>query len=375
MTARAPGRVNLIGEHVDYNDGLVLPLAIDRYCHIAAAPREDGLLRIHSRELDETVEVHFRQPPADHHWSDYVAGVAWSLSRASETVLGADLLVASDVALGAGLSSSAALEVATAYALLALAGDTLDPVDVALVCQRAENRYAGAQVGIMDQLTSALGVAGHALLIDCRSLETTAIPLDEISVAVVVADTGVKHELASGEYNRRREECQAALELVRRDHGETRALRDIAWEEIDQASQAWPPPLRQRARHVTTEIERVRQAAAALAVADNARVGALMAESHASLDRDFEVSSPELNLMVELARGLPGLLGARMMGGGFGGSTVNLVAAPLAEAFADKLAGLYADRTGTRPQTSLVRSADGAAITVSTELTQKPQIV
>jgi galactokinase len=359
---RAPGRVNLIGEHVDYNDGLVLPIAIDRFCYIAAAPRPDALLRVHSTEFDETVAISLDQVGGGQgHWSDYVAGVAWSLGRAGLEIAGADLLVDSEVPVGSGLSSSAALEVATATALLAISDKQLDPTDVALVGQRAESKYVGTECGIMDQLTACLGRDGHALQIDCRNLDVEYVPLDEARVRVVVADTMLKHDLATGEYNRRRAECQEALALAQVARPHARSLRDFSCAELASVSRDWPDHLRRRARHVTSEIERVSSAAQALRGGDFEILGRLLYESHASLDRDFEVSSNELNSLVELARDLPGVYGARMTGGGFGGCTVNLVRAESAESVASSLPSLYESATGIQGKARICRAADAAA--------------
>lgn len=360
VVLRAPGRVNLIGEHVDYNDGLVLPLAVDRYCWLAAAPRPDEVLRVHSLQFDETVELDSAARAGNRrHWSDYVAGVAWSLRRARTPIRGADLMVDSDIPVGAGLSSSAALEVATAQALLALSGQRLDGIDVALVCQRAENDYVGANVGIMDQLTACLGIAGQVLLIDCRSLAVEPILIDETEVAVMVANTMVKHDLAGSGYNERRKECAEALSLVKKTHPGASSLRDVRWWQIEAGATNWPHSLMQRARHVTSEIERVEKAAIALKQRAYPELGRLMNESHASLARDYEVSSPELDRMAQLARDL-GAYGARMTGGGFGGCVVSLVMAREAISFARQLADAYEAELSVVPEVYTVKSADGA---------------
>lgn len=359
---RAPGRVNLIGEHVDYNDGWVLPLAIDRDCLVLAASRADRRLRIHSREFAETVDV-----PLDfsrrgsHAWSQYVLGVAWALGEIGIGVGGADLLIASDVPPGGGLSSSAALEVSTGLALAALAGASPDRTALARACQRAENDFVGMRCGIMDQLTACWGRRDHALLIDCRSLALRPVPLDSTRIRVVVADTTTRHSLAASEYNRRRAECEEAVRRIAAVRPGVAALRDVTWEEIAPLAAAWPEPLGRRARHVTTEIARVHDAAAALEAGDYEAFGRLMGESHGSLDRDYQVSSPELNLMVELAMGLDGVLGSRMTGGGFGGATVNLVRAEASDAFAAELARRYEARTGVRPRITACRAADAAS--------------
>ncbi len=359
---RAPGRVNLIGEHVDYNEGWVLPLAIDRDCCVLAASRGDRRLRIHSREFAETVEI-----PLDfsrrggHAWSHYVLGVAWALGEIGIEVGGADLLVASDVPPGGGLSSSAALEVSSGLALAALYGASPGRTALARACQRAENEFVGMRCGIMDQLTACWGRRNHALLIDCRSLDVRPVPLDSARLRVVVADTTTRHALAASEYNRRRAECEEAVRRIAAVRPGVAALRDVTWEEIAPLAAAWPEPIGRRARHVTTEIARVHAAAAALEGGDYEAFGRLMGESHRSLDRDYEVSSPELNLMVELAEGLEGVLGSRMTGGGFGGATVNLVRAEAADSFAAELGRCYEARTGVRPRVTACLAADAAA--------------
>ncbi len=359
---RAPGRVNLIGGHVDYNEGWVLPIAIDRYCHVLARARADGALRTHSVQFDETVEHRIGEPRSNiHHWSNYVRGVAWSLGEAGARICGADLLIASDVPVGSGLSSSAALEVSTAFALLGVSNQTMERTAVARACQRAENEFVGMRCGLMDQLAACFGKQGHALRIDCRTLAVEPVPLDEAQVRVVVANTMVKHALASSEYNARRQECEAAVRWIQTQRSGVRALRDVAWHEIEPLTKTWPENLRRRARHVTTEIARVPAAVEAMRRGDWHAMRRLMDASHASLDADYQVTSPELNTMVALARELPGYCGARMTGGGFGGCTVNLVRAENAEAFAAELAVHYERATGQRPEVYVCRASEGAA--------------
>ena len=358
---RAPGRVNLIGGHLDYNEGWVLPIAIDRSCFVAAKARNDHLLRIHSVQMQETVECHVDDPrPQKHHWSNYVRGVAWALREAGQPSEGADILISNDVPMGAGLSSSAALEVSTAFALLRVSDLEMDRVQLARICQRAENEYVGMRCGIMDQLVACCGRRAHALLIDCRTLEIEPVPFDESSVAVVVANTMVKHALAaSSEYNRRRAECDDAAARIRALRPEVKTLRDVSWPEIAQMASTWPDNIRRRARHVTTEMLRVHAAAAALRKGDFAELGRLVSEAHVSLDTDYEVSSAELNLMVALAKQIPELLGARMTGAGFGGCTINLVQPDDAVGFADKLAKSYEEKTRIKPDVYVCRASDG----------------
>lgn len=359
---RAPGRVNLIGGHVDYNDGWVLPLAINRDCFVLAGLRGDRRLRVRSREFDETVEAALASSPSgEHHWRHYIFGVAWALGEAGVPVVGADLLVASDVPPGGGLSSSAALEVSVGLALSSLAGAKLEGTPLARACQRAENEFVGMRCGIMDQLAACYGRRDHALLIDCRTLTVRAVPLDSRQVRVLVANTMTRHALAASEYNKRRRECEEAVRLIAAARPGVTALRDVTWEEIAGLAAAWPEPIRRRARHVTTEIARVHAAAEALGRGEYETLGRLMLEAHHSLEQDYQVSSDELNLMVELAGELPGVLGSRMTGGGFGGSTVHLVHAEAADSFARDLARLYEARTGIHPQITGCLPADGAA--------------
>jgi galactokinase len=358
---RAPGRVNLIGGHLDYNEGWVLPIAIDRSCFVAAKVRNDSCLRVHSVQMQETFECRLDGPrPQRHHWSNYVRGVAWALREAGQPIAGGDLLISNDVPMGAGLSSSAALEVSTAFALLRLSAREMDRVQLARICQRAENEYVGMRCGIMDQLVACCGRRAHALLIDCRTLEIKPVPLDESSVAVVVANTMVKHALAaSSEYNRRRTECDDAVARIRVLRPEVKTLRDVSWPEIEQFISTWPDNIRRRARHVTTEMLRVQAAAAALRKGNFVELGRLISEAHVSLDNDYEVSSVELNLMVALAKQIPGLFGARMTGAGFGGCTVNLVEVNDAAKFAGKLAKSYEEQTRIQPDVYVCRASDG----------------
>jgi galactokinase len=347
---RARGRVNLIGEHTDYNDGFVLPAAIDLATYVGAAPRKDRRLVVYSLAFDEGVEVDLDAAPAPwRHWSDYVVGVALGLEREGLRLSGANMMLATELPMGAGLSTSAALEVAVGYALSDLAGSALERKGLALLCQRAENEFVGMRCGVMDQLISCCGVAGHALLIDCRTLETRAAPLD-VQARLVICNTMVSHELAASEYNKRREECERAVALLSAEFDGVRALRDVSPEALARHGAALPDVILRRARHVVTENARTLAAAAALEAGDLSCFGRLMNESHASLRDDYEVSCAEADLMVDLAQSLEGVFGARLTGGGFGGSTVNLVAAEAAERFMRLIAQAYRDATGLTPQ-------------------------
>jgi galactokinase len=360
---RAPGRVNLIGEHTDYNDGFVLPMAIDRETVVAAAPRADRHVRAFSLNLNEAFEFDLDEPgtPRRGHWLDYLEGVAQALERDGVRLRGADLMLLSDVPLGAGLSSSAALEISVGLALTSIAGqDDFDRVRLALAGQRAEHEYVGTQCGIMDQFVAALGRKGHALLIDCRELIATPVPLDASDVAIVICDSQVKHELASSEYNTRRRECERGVEILRETLPGIRALRDVSRADFEQHGERLPEPVRRRCRHVVTENERTLLAVEALRRKDMEEMGSLMKLSHLSLRDDYEVSCAELDLLVEIAGKFLDCRGARLTGGGFGGSTVNLVRRAALAEFQELIAREYARVTGIDPKIHIADASDGA---------------
>jgi galactokinase len=321
VTWWSPGRVNLIGDHTDYNDGFALPFALKVGTTVQGTARSDGLLRITSlQEGGDTVEVRLDDlvPGAVQGWAAYVAGTAWALARHGIDVRGADLVVDGSVPRGAGLSSSASLECATAGALLALAGAHLPLRDVALVAQRAENDFVGMPCGVLDQLASTHGVAHHALLLDCRSLEVTPVPLDLGDLTLLVVDTRASRQLVDGEYAARRAECERAARLLG-----VASLREV--DDLDATLAALDDEgLRRRVRHVITENARVLEVAGALGRGDVAGIGPALTASHTSLRDDFEVSCRELDLVVDTALE-HGALGARMTGGGFGGSALALV--------------------------------------------------
>lgn len=358
---RAPGRVNLIGEHTDYNDGFVMPAALGFYTTIAAGARHDRRVRIHSIDFDEVAEFALDDlvPAATRHWTDYVRGVAAVLMATGSPLRGANLVIKGDVPIGAGLSSSAAVEVAAAFALLAVAGIALDRREIAAVCQRAEHEYAGTKCGIMDQFISCFGQANHALLLDCRSLEYKPLAIDS-RVRIVVCNSMFKHELVGGEYNLRRADCEAGVEILRRFLPDIRALRDVSLSQLNEFGVGMPHRIHRRCRHVVSENARTVEGALALEAGDLVRFGALMGESHASLRDDYEVSSSELDLLVELARGRRGVFGSRMTGGGFGGCTVNLVQEDAVDLFQGELSRRYQVATGIRPEVYVCTAADGA---------------
>ena len=358
---RAPGRVNLIGEHTDYNDGFVLPAAIEFYCWAAFAPRSDRKVVIHSENYNETVEepLDSLSPLGKKHWANYSLGVAWALRQAGKTLNGANIFVSGEVPLGAGLSSSAALEVATGFGLLTESGQTVDRAQLAQICQKAENEFVGAHVGIMDQFVSCYGRASHALLLDCRSLEHKFVRL-QADIQLVIFNTMVKHELASGEYNARRAECEEGVRILRIVLPQIRALRDVTLSQLDEHRQILPPKVIARCRHVITENARVKSAVDAFQSGNIKALGPLMQESHRSLRDDYEVSCKELDLMVEIAAAQPGLIGARMTGGGFGGCTINLVESAAVADFKRKVAAEYSSKTGLTPEIYVSPASEGA---------------
>jgi galactokinase len=357
----APGRVNLIGEHTDYNDGFVMPCAIGLGTRVAAAARDDRRLVIRSAQFPEEFEFDLDDLPARRtgSWCDYVLGVAAVLQQDGHALRGANLVVDGEVPIGAGLSSSAAIEVASALALMELSGIVLPMVEVAKLGQRCENTFIGARVGIMDQFVSCMGRAGHALLLDCRSLEFELIPIPD-GVRMVVCNTMVKHEHAGGEYNRRREECEEGVEILAKWYPEMRALRDLSSGQLLAHAADMPEKIFRRCRHVVEENERVQEGGQSLGARDVNRFGKLMRESHRSLRDLYEVSCRELDVMVEAAEGLPGYYGGRMTGGGFGGCTLNLVEAKHAEEFAKSIAVLYETATEIKPDVYICSAADGA---------------
>jgi len=360
---RAPGRVNLIGEHTDYNDGHVLPVAIDRSVLVAAAPRDDQQVVIHALDFDESVEFSLDdiRPDQAQTWSNYQRGVAYFLEERGFELPGLNAVVVGDVPIGSGLSSSAAVEVSMAYTWQVLADFKLSRVELALLCQRAENEFVGMNCGIMDQFVSALGQRDHALLIDCRSLDYQPVPLPP-GAAVVVADTMKRRGLVDSEYNTRRQECEEGVRILQQYLPEVRSLRDVSVDQFKaQSSKLKIQKVRQRCRHVIYENERVLKSVAALRAGDLAAFGRLMNASHVSLRDDYQVSCAELDIMVEAAWKVDGVYGSRMTGAGFGGCTVSLVAEEAIEDFRAQVAAAYEEATGIVPQIYVCRAEDGVA--------------
>lgn len=362
---QAPGRVNLLGEHTDYSGGFCMPAALSFNTLVAASSRRDNVLRLHSLDFHETVELDLAHllpagaTTGPGHWSAYCFGVAWSLMDAGIELGGADLTLSGDVPLGSGLSSSASVEVGTATALLGLAGVELAKPKIALACQRAENEYVGAPCGIMDQFVSAAGVRGNALAIDTRALTAELAPIPE-HLRLVVCNSMVRHSVGGGEYGERRREVEEAAHAISLRKPEVRQLRDATLEDLEAARGGMSKEAFLRGRHVITDSQRVLDGLVCLRAGDAKGFGALMTAAHASFRDDFAASCEECDLLVRLALDLEGCLGSRLTGGGFGGCTVSLVETARAEEFAEKLREGYRAASGVTAQAFVCEIADGA---------------
>jgi galactokinase len=355
---QAPGRVNLIGDHTDYNDGFVLPAAIDRQIVVAATPRRDSLVNIYALDFDQWDHFDLQNEIArmgENSWGNYIRGMAWSLLREGCRLRGMDAAVAGNIPIGAGLSSSAAIEVAAGYAMLQLSDNELDRTSLALAAQKAESEFVGMRCGIMDQYISCLGRQNHALLIDCRDLGYRCLPLPS-SARIVIVDSGVHRGLVDMAYNARRLECEAAAA-----HFGVCALRDVNWQAFKDRAHELDPTVGRRARHVITENDRTAAAAEALTAVNLKAVGNLMVASHASLRDDFEVSCPELDLLVEIALDVQGVYGARLTGAGFGGSMVALVQPEAAADLIAAVAARYEPVSGRRATVYVCKASEGVS--------------
>lgn len=367
--ARAPGRVNLLGEHVDYNDGFVLPAAIDRATYVAFSGTDSHQTTLIAADFNEQASFSPRTIPTKTQtdatplpeWAHYPAGVMWALLEEKLSVPAMNAVYASDIPRGSGLSSSASVEMAFVIAWQTLGGWELPPMRRALLGQKAENQYVGVNCGIMDQFASACGVADKLLLLDCRSLEWQTVPLSK-KVAIVIADTKVRRKLTSGEYNKRRAACEESVRLLRQDLPDIKSLRDVSVADFNRLSGKLPEEVSKRARHVVEEIERSKQAPALLEAGDIRTFGSLMNKCHISLRDLYEVSCPELDAMVSIAQTIEGCYGARLTGAGFGGCTVNLVARENSRRFAEELAASYEAETGNHPEIYISHPSDGAAL-------------
>jgi galactokinase len=346
---RAPGRVNLIGEHTDYNLGFVFPIALEMACYIAIAPGNDGKLHIYARDLDEDFEIgieNIRDAKPIGQWSDYVVGVAQQLVSSGVELEGSDLYIASEVPVGSGLSSSAALEIATAFALLG--SKSMPRLEIALLGRRAETQFVGMPCGIMDQYTSVFGRQGSAIQIDCRSLQHEYVTIPQ-NVRIVAVNSMVKHELGTSAYRERVAECQAAVTAIQAFDKTVESLRDVSLSFFEQVQNSIPPVARRRARHVISDTQRVLDFAAAARASDLPEMGRLFIASHRSMQYDYEISCEEIDFLVDTAIKIPGVYGSRMTGGGFGGCTVNLLAPNAADDFRERLAKAYQERFGKSP--------------------------
>jgi galactokinase len=357
---RAPGRVNLIGEHTDYNDGFVLPAAIDLEIRIAYVPTDDGHVRLASAQTGDTIAFDARDPgPRHESWRDYVAGTAWSMLQAGLPTAGFTGVLESSVPVGAGLSSSAALELASAWALSGASPPPTDPLTLARIAQRAENDYVGMRCGLMDQFASAAGVADAAVLLDCRTLEHRPVALPD-GLRICVIHTGVPRTLVGSAYNDRRSDCERAVRVIQRTEPGVTALRDVDAAMLERARDALDEVAFMRARHVIDENARVLAAIEAFAAGDLDAIGELFGASHTSLRDLYQVSCPELDVLVDIAAATPGVVAARMTGAGFGGCTVNLVRPDAIEELQQAVMTDYRSRTGREPRMWVVRAVDGA---------------
>lgn len=362
---RAPGRVNLIGEHTDYNDGFVFPMAIDFDLVLAARRRSDQRVRIHALDLERTVEFSLMSPlryEAGERWSNYPKGVLWAMQEVGANLPGMEMAFSGTIPLGSGLSSSAALEVATAIVAQKLSDFQIAPPALAQLCQRAENDFVGMKCGIMDQFISLLGTKGHALFLDCRSLAFEQIPLELGEYKILLCQSGVKHNLVDSEYNRRRQQCEIGVKVLAERYPTVRALRDATLDMLKTCERQLAPEVYQRCLHVITENERVLKSIAALKAGDLTAFGELINQSHDSLRDLYEVSCREVDLLVELAREVDGVLGARITGGGFGGCTVNLIRTDAVGDFAGHVLSKYKEQTGIDAQIYLSTAANGAEL-------------
>jgi galactokinase len=361
---RSPGRVNLIGEHTDYNDGFVMPFALDRDCVTVAALRDDDTVNARAIDVDESVTFNLSDGPQKQTggWRDYVEGVIRLLAERHRVTRGMDLVFSSNVPMGGGLSSSAALLTSVGLAYLTLTGVDYEREELALVAQSAEHEYVGMRSGIMDQFTAVFGKKDHAMLLDCRSREIEQKPLNTLKGAkFIVCDSKVQHSLASSEYNQRRAQCELGVKILRRELGNIDALRDVTPEEIEAFREDLPEIVYRRCKHVVSEDQRVLAAAQALEAGNVDRMGELMLASHQSLRFDYQVSCPELDLLVDAAKEIDGVYGARMTGGGFGGCTVNLISDEVEEVFRKVVTDIYRGTFDIKPDIYAFEAADGAS--------------
>lgn len=369
LLVRAPGRVNLIGEHTDYNLGFVLPAAIDREIYFAVGLNNGSEIRLVSQDLNDCCTVAVDQlRRTDTQWANYLLGVAAQLQQRGVVLAGFDCVFGGNIPVGAGLSSSAAVECGLAFALDQLLGAKLDKMTLAQAAQKAEHEYAGVMCGLMDQFASLFGRPGHVVRLDCRSLAYEYFPFDTRACRIVLCNSGVKHSLADSAYNQRRQECEQGVAVLRRHYPEVQSLRDVTPDMLVAHRAEFDPTVYRRCAYVVAENQRVLQAGEALQRHDLAALGQLMYASHAGLRDDYEVSCPELDALVETAQGQPGVYGSRMMGGGFGGCTINLVAPEHADAFVRAATEAYQQRFGLTLETYQTSIVDGVSEATAAEL-------
>lgn len=362
LLVRGPGRVNLIGEHTDYNLGFVLPGTVDRAIWLAVKPRRDRLCRLYSADLDASVSTDLDAlSRSETHWANYLLGIYAELAADGKTIPGVDCVFGGNIPIGRGMSSSAAMECSFAFALNALFGLGFDPVALARLCQRAENRFVGVACGIMDQFASMLGREGRLILLDCRSLSYTYLPFTRADVQVVLCDTQVRRVLEGSEYNMRRAQCEAGVAVLAEAHPEIRSLRDVTPDIVEMARDRLQPLVYRRCRYVVEENHRVMEACGALERGDLRAFGSLMNASHAGLRDDYEVSCAELDALAEAAQEVPGVLGSRLLGAGFGGCTINLVKEAALERFREAMAAAFRDRLGKPLVLHICRFTGGTA--------------
>ena len=362
LIVSAPGRVNLIGEHTDYNDGFVLPMAIDRKICLGGSRREDQEVRLYSLNFQELTRFPITSLEKEGKWADYIKGVIDEFLKTGAQLNGFDAVLYGDVPLGGGLSSSAAIEVAAAFFLAQLNDIEIAPEEMAKLCQRAENRFVGMNCGIMDQFISRLGQKGYALYLDCRDLSYQQIPFELDRYVVVICNSRMKRQLVNSAYNERRAQCEEGVRRLSTKLGGIKALRDVSSDQLDTYQSLLPPVVYQRCKHVITENERVTEAVAVLQRGDLTRFGHLLNQSHESLRDDYEVSCAEIDTLVEIAQQVQGTIGSRITGGGFGGCTVSIVQESALEKFTTTILAEYAKRTGIIAEIYVSRAEDGARV-------------
>lgn len=365
LKAKAPGRVNLIGEHTDYNDGFVMPIAIQYVVTVLAAPRDDGHVNLYSVDFDAHSTFNMdNEIPHDETqtWSNYERGVFAGFLKRGMKSIGADLLIQGNVPIGAGLSSSAAIEMATSVALRTLNNFDISQVELVKLSQEAENQFVGMNCGIMDQFISGMGQAGKSLFLDCRSLEFELVPFPSDDFSVVIMNTKVKRELTGTEYNERRSQCEEGVRILQKNLPDIRALRDVSVQQFNQYKDELPELVCNRCTHVVRENDRVEQFVRALKAKNSARMGELLLASHSDLRDLYEVSCKELDLMVEIAMGVEGVIGARMTGAGFGGCAIAVVQKGREKALEDVIMVQYPAKTGIQPEVYISAPSDGAGV-------------